>query len=301
MNAQKLGFGTSWKMLTRDKGWVKPLLVLALVGWIPIFGQIVVLGYALEWARLTAWGVDAAPKQSGVQYGKLFRTGGIAFLVSLTLGIVLALVSSLLFGGMLLETAFAMSAVPKMNVLATLFGGASLASLLVYAVVNLLTGTFINIAMMRATIYDGFAAGWRLDRIFQMISRDFGGFLRVYLVSFVAGLVSWLYSSLVTFVEGLFMLSGAVGMAAAFSWSGTTEEALRMFVDMMTQIGPGPLLTFLLVGIAVEFFGAVLAVAMQLVSINAAGQWFNRFDVARWGTSAAPLPEDAPTTKGFSS
>ena len=62
MLSRQLGFTSSWKMLTRDKGWLKPLCVLALVGWIPILGQIVVFGYGFEWARLTAWGIDAAPK-----------------------------------------------------------------------------------------------------------------------------------------------------------------------------------------------------------------------------------------------
>ena len=44
MYAQQLGFVSSWKMLTRDKGWIKPLLILTLVGWIPILGQIAILG-----------------------------------------------------------------------------------------------------------------------------------------------------------------------------------------------------------------------------------------------------------------
>lgn len=54
MQTGEVGFMSSWRMLTRDKGWVKPLLVLTLVSWIPILGQIAVLGYGLEWARLTA-------------------------------------------------------------------------------------------------------------------------------------------------------------------------------------------------------------------------------------------------------
>ena len=101
MNAQNLGFMSSWHMLTRDKGWVKPVLVLTLVGWIPILGQIVLMGYGLEWARLTAWGVDAAPKQRGVDYGKVLSTGGRAFLVSLSLGFVIALVLQVVFPGSL--------------------------------------------------------------------------------------------------------------------------------------------------------------------------------------------------------
>ena len=39
MYAQQLGFVSSWKMLTRDKGWIKPLLILTLVGWIPSWAR----------------------------------------------------------------------------------------------------------------------------------------------------------------------------------------------------------------------------------------------------------------------
>ena len=46
MSARNLGLMSSWHMLTRDKGWLKPVMVLALVAWIPIVGQIVQIGRA---------------------------------------------------------------------------------------------------------------------------------------------------------------------------------------------------------------------------------------------------------------
>ena len=69
MLSNELGFTTSWKMLTRDKGWIKPILLLTLVGWVPILGQIAVLGYGLEWARLTAWGIGAQAARSRLRQG----------------------------------------------------------------------------------------------------------------------------------------------------------------------------------------------------------------------------------------
>ena len=38
----------------------------------------------------------------------------------------------------------------------------------------------------------------------------------------------------------------------------------------------------------------MISTAMNLVSVNAMGQWFARFDVNRWGVSSAPLPDDVP-------
>ena len=101
MQTGEVGFMSSWRMLTRDKGWVKPLLVLTLVSWIPILGQIAVLGYGLEWARLTAWGVESAPKQRGVDYGKVISTGARAFLITISLAFVCGLVLQILFPGSL--------------------------------------------------------------------------------------------------------------------------------------------------------------------------------------------------------
>ena len=59
-------------------------------------------------------------------------------------------------------------------------------------------------------------------------------------------------------------------------------------------MGPGLVMVIVLLVIAALFVGGVITVAMQLVSINAMGQWFCRFDVNRWGTSSAPLPDGVP-------
>lgn len=295
MLSQDLGFTTSWKMLTRDKGWIKPLLVLTLVSWIPILGQIVVIGYGLEWARLTAWGVDSAPKQRGVAYGKVFTTGGIAFLVMLSMGIVLGLVNIILFGSAYIGTAFPLSmgvAISDMfggNFGSSLvYGGGGLFAMLVMLVVNMFFGTFISAAMMRATLYDSFAAGWRLDRILQMIGRDLGGFVHTYAVSLIGGLVTGVASGVVAFVGALFAVGGVLGLAA-----GAGHYSYDMGT-MFLRMGAFPILVIVVLAIVAFFAIQVLAVAMQLVSMNAVGQWFCRFDVNRWGVSAAPLPDDVP-------
>ncbi len=228
MQTGEVGFMSSWRMLTRDKGWVKPLLVLTLVSWILILGQIAVLGYGLEWARLTAWGVESAPKQRGVDYGKVISTGARAFLITMSQAFVCGLVLQILFPGSLA----ALMAAPKQRgvdygkvistgaraflitmsqafvcglVLQILFpgslaalmamttGGSGLANSVILAsgatfflldlVIIVFAGTFLQAAALRGTLYDSFSAGWRLDRLFQMVVRDFGGFCKVLLVT----------------------------------------------------------------------------------------------------------------------
>ena len=298
MNAQNLGFMSSWHMLTRDKGWVKPVLVLTMVGWIPILGQIVLMGYGLEWARLTAWGVDAAPKQRGVDYGKVLSTGGRAFLVSLSLGFVIALVLQVVFPGSLYMLFTGLTAGNAVSVATAMASGAAMSILTM--VVSIAMGTFLQAATLRATLYDSFSAGWRLDRLFQMIGRDFGGFLKVLLVTLIGGAISGVYAFVVSLVLVLVVMGGVMSATAFVGLSGSYMNGWHFLLEQLLRIGAGPLLLFIVVVIALAFVGSAISTAMSLVSMNAMGQWFCRFDVHRWGVSADPLPSDVPHRGGAS-
>lgn len=296
MGSHVLGFKSSWGMLTRDKGWIKPVMVLAIVGIIPVVGQIALLGYGLEWARLTAWGVDSAPKQSNVQVGKIMRTGGIAFLVGFSMAVILAIIETIVFGSGNVLLAF-----PGTAGFAELFNQstsvADTPSSLVSNVVSLPIGAFFSIAMMRATIYDGFVAGWRVDRLGQMIVRDPKGFVQLCVVSIITGLVNWVYGVLLGVVVSVMLLGGFIGVASASAMAGSAE-GMQGIVMAFLQLSPTMALVFLIVIIALAFVGACVGIAMELVSINAVGQWFCRFDLARWGESADPLPDDVPLDFG---
>ncbi|WP_419030337.1 DUF4013 domain-containing protein [Collinsella stercoris] len=285
-------------MLTRDKGWVKPVLVLTLVGWIPILGQIVLMGYGLEWARLTAWGVDAAPKQRGVDYGKVLSTGGRAFLVSLSLGFVIALVLQVVFPGSLYMLFTGLTAGNAVSVATAMASGAAMSILTMVA--SIAMGTFLQAATLRATLYDSFSAGWRLNRLFQMIGRDFGGFLKVLLVTLIGGAISGVYAFVVSLVLMLVVMGGVMSATAFVGLSGSYMNGWHFLLEQLLRIGAGPLLLFIVVVIALAFVGSAISTAMSLVSMNAMGQWFCRFDVHRWGVSADPLPSDVPHRGGAS-
>ena len=219
MQTGEVGFMSSWRMLTRDKGWVKPLLVLTLVSWIPILGQIAVLGYGLEWARLTAWGVESAPKQRGVDYGKVISTGARAFLITISQAFVCGLVLQILFPGSLAA------------LMAMTTGGSGLANSVILAsgatfflldlVIMVFAGTFLQAAALRGTLYDSFSAGWRLNRLFQMIGRDFGGFLKVLLVTLIGGAISGVYAFVVSLVLMLVVMGGVMSATAFVGLSGS--------------------------------------------------------------------------------
>ena len=299
MQSRELGFMSSWRMLTRDKGWVKPLLVLTLVSWIPILGQIAVLGYGLEWARLTAWGVDSAPKQRDVDYGKVLVTGGRAFLIVISLGFACGLVLQVLFPGSL---AIIMSSAAGGGALASSLAVASGATVSILTLVaTAFMGTFLQAAAMRGTLYDSFSAGWRLDRLAQMIGRDFGGFCRVLLVTVIGSFISGVYAFVVAMIAVLIVMGGLLSATAVIGLSDPYMNGWHYLADQLLRMGAGPLLLFVLLVIAFAFVGNVIATAMSLVSANAMGQWFCRFDVNRWGVSAAPLPDDVPHRDSWAS
>ena len=139
-NSEKY-FSRSWALLTRDKGWFKPVILLALSCLVPIVGPLGVFGYMLEWARLTAWGVDAAPKQKGVNIGECISSGWRGFVAELGWNIIYFIVAGILsaIAGYQANRIFDM-------VKADFAGIARIAGLNV--VMNLIVGTFLAIISM---------------------------------------------------------------------------------------------------------------------------------------------------------
>ena len=268
------------------------------MGWIPILGQIALLGYGMEWARLTAWGVDSAPKQRGVDYGKVLSTGGRAFLVTISMGIVVALILQVVFPGSLYLLVSGLTGGNAVSTMLAVTSGATFSLFTIFA--SGLMGSFLQAASLRSTLYDSFSAGWRLDRLFQMIGRDFGGFLHTFGVVFIGGLSrAPMRSSSRLFAVWLpwHLMSATAFMGI----SGSYMSGWHFILERLLQIGAGPLLLFLLCVIALTFIGGVISTAMSLVSMNAMGQWFCRFDVDRWGVSGDPLPADVPHRDGYAS
>lgn len=293
MLSRELGFGASWKMLTQEHGWYKPLCILALIGWIPILGQIAVLGYALEWARFTAWGIDTAPRRHNIDIGKILATGGRAFLVLVLMGLIVRAVLAIFgFGGWAFFGSFLVMGM-GISVSSLLEGVTALSAWgILGAAVSLVLGTFLTAAMMRTTLYDSFGAGWRVDRLFQMIGRDPLGFLKAWFVSFIGGAVCVAYTVLMAMVGSVIALGGiAAVVSTGYAYHyGHAEYALQQLLAW----GAGPFMLLVLLVIAAIFVYGVISVAMQLVAVNAMGQWFCRFEVNRWGVSAAPLPDGVP-------
>lgn len=257
----------SLDMLTREKGWYKPILVLGAASLVPIVGILGVLGYAVEWGRLTAWGVDAAPKQRGVDVGACIKSGARAFVVAFVYGLVITFVNGLIrriFGGT--------------------FGG------LLTAVLGAFASIVTLIAYLRATIYQRIGAGFQVDRIIDMIKRDTNGFLRVV---GLGAILSFAVGAVMSFLLGILLVSqlgtilpelSALGGTGASSYDDW--QIMRIMLIAFSHTFPSlcVLLYVLCVG----------SVFQQLVVVNATALWMRQFDVPNWGESSDPLPGSAP-------
>ena len=260
----------SWALLTRDKGWIKPLLVLSAANMIPIVGQFGASGYALEWGRLTAWGVDSAPKQKGVDISGCLRSGGRAFVVTLGYGLVLGLVN-----------------VFVRNIFGEVFGG------LLSAVLTAAISVLLTVAALRATIYQSIGAGYEVGRIVDMVKRDYEGLLRimglVLLMSLALGLVAGLLLSGVMVANIGEIVHDVMRLESAShvdEWD-VVVMALRWVGSMLPAL--------LVMAYVVGIFGA----GANLITTTAVGLWMRQFDVRNWGESSDPLPATAGPARGY--
>ena len=270
MDQQTIPFQTnnylsrSWQMLTRDKGWIKPVLLLSLGLLVPIVGLLALIGYGVEWARLTAWGVSSAPKQRDVDVMACISSGFRAVIAQLCwtipIAFIVGLVRRLLF-----------------------FGGSGGALGLVFSAISAAAAVIGLVAALRATIYQKLGAGVQYSRIWDMVRSDPEGLLRIAGISLLGGVI-------VALVIGIAFVIGTIVSIPSLGFLATVEdvsalapsETMDLFMKIMGVMGP------ILAVFAV--LALVVFVIFQLLTSNAVGLWMLQFNVPAWGGPDDPMP-----------
>lgn len=276
-------FSRAWSLLTREKGWWKPVAVCAAADLVPVAGPLGVLGYKLEWARLVAWGADVSPKRHGVRAGSCISSGWRGFLVLLVWGLVMSVI-----GGVC-------GALP-------LIGGL-LGTL--WTICCLYLGMVVSVAALRATIYQKAGAGFSWKNLVELGRRDPSGLLSIlgwemlcYLViALVGGIVLSvtalgaapriisLASELGYYNGGLYGYDYGYGSPYGGSEYYVAQLAMELFFYVIAAFGP----TLIVLGL----IALVLRNGISMVVYAALGLWIRQFDVANWGRSEEPLPSTA--------
>ena len=260
-------FGRAWAMLTQEKGWWKPILLCALGALVPIVGPLAVLGYGLEWSRRVAWGSTEGPSRQ-VKIGGLIKSGWRGFVVVAGWSIVAVVVDSIL---------------ENLPWVGDLLGS-------VWGIFTLFLGVVFVVAAVRATIYQNFKAGYRAKTLWQMVSRDPWGLLRVFVIKLVPTLIVAVVGFLM-FVPAMF---GSLGFIAelvdymdGYYYYMTEAEEVRLALEVVgffvEQFAPAFFVT-LVVALAANAF-------VNLLVDCSVGLWLRQFDVPAWGKDEDPLPE----------
>lgn len=257
------------KTLVRSQhGWMKPLLVLAAAQLVPVIGPLGALGYSLEYARLVAWGVDAAPKQKNVQVGACIKAGWRGLVAGLGATAV----------GALTDT-----------VLTYLLGTQSSLAGLVSTLIGMFCVTLSCVCAVHASIYQSFRAGYK-RRIRDMVAADFRSIVRItciyMLLCLGVGLVAGIFFSFV--IGG--MIQDLARYAPLLTYTDTLETMtmrdmlgiLAQFVSLASPYAPG-----IAIGIFLLSLGNAYA---ELILNLCVGIWFRRFDVPNWRSMDDPLP-----------
>ena len=272
----------SWDMLTRDKGWIKVILLLALACFVPFVGVIGLVGYGLEWARLTAWGIDSSPKQRGVRIGECLASGWRALVVAFMWMFVWMFAAGIV-------GSIADALLP--DALANLIGSLLVLAHLFYILV-------VYVAVLRAAIYTKISAGLNPSRVLEMVKRAPGDLFFFVLIPIVAGLIVsaiWIFFMM---LGGVSVLPEIIKMARAATGSFDDAMFIRHLTAMLRIVMP--------IAAIAGYLSSVVNAATSLLAYNAVGLWMRQFDVAHWGgpndplpqTAASPTPTVPPTTPG---
>lgn len=272
-------FSRAWSLLTREKGWWKPVAVCAAADLVPVAGPLGVLGYRLEWARLVAWGADVSPKRHGVRVGSCISSGWRGFLVLLVWNLVMGVI-----GGVC-------GALP-------LIGGL-LGTL--WTICCLYLGMVVSVAALRATIYQKAGAGFSWKNLVELGRRDPSGLLSILGWEMLCYLVIALAGGIVLSVTALgaapriislaselgYYNSGLYGYGSPYGGSEyyVAQLAMELFFYVIAAFGP----TLIVLGL----IALVLRNGISMVVYAALGLWIRQFDVANWGRSEEPLPSTA--------
>lgn len=264
----------SWALLTRDKGWVKPVLVLAIAKLVPVAGPLGVRGYEQEWARLTAWGVDSAPKQKDVKVGACIASGWRAFLVALG------------WSAIYVALTWALGAATERSEFASALVG------ILSFVLGIALELWLLVSMLRATIYQRVGAGYKASRVWEMMRHDPNGLLRILGIELLGGLLVGAVA--IVFLLAVLLMSAPSIMRIAYLTNGMYAYGYGMGSAYLETYVLDQVVSMLAGAAPVVLVGwyacTVVNEVMTLLVTTATGLWFRQFDVPRWGTSDDPLP-----------
>ena len=276
-------FATAWVDIKQSPKWFGKVMVLALLGVIPVFGQIVLCGYALGWARDIAWNVRTPlpARVLGNEDGKLYSRGFFALVIA----VVCALAPWVVIGVWSAVVGAGSSWGSRHGFAVPFFSLIPLAFLAVSVAVTLAASLVYLVGSVRMAVYGRLSAGLQIGRIWTMLRHDFTGALRV-----------------LGMLVLLTVVIEAVFVAVAFAVLGGCGVILGLTVSLLQAAGgagavaafvPAALMLWLLALVGTGVLYMASSAFVTLMTARAMGYWVRQFDVPAWRGQDDPLPFEA--------
>ena len=279
-------FAAAWRDIKSSPGWLGKLVLLSLIALIPVFGLIVVYGYAYGWARDIAWGARTPlpARIFGNEDGRLYSRGFFALVIGFVCALVPGFVSAM--GGMVSGAGlFGLGWTLHDGSAWLPFGLASgligLLLSLVSVALTVLVAVFQWVGTMRMSIYGRLSAGFQIGRIWAMIRHDAGGLIRILGMAVVLFLATGAAIGLLALAFMLVILFAAAFAAVGFLASPFEAAALSATAGTAAAFG-----VWALLGIV----SVVASVFVSLMVARAVGYWTRGFDVPAWRGQDDPMP-----------
>ncbi len=291
-------FQTAWNDLTKSEGWLRKMMLLALISLIPIFGAIVVMGYLYGWARDIAWGVrNPLPARIFAnEDGKLYRRGFFIFVIGIVVGILPYIVFTFAEGALgigwagLLASSVNSGGYAPYGTLSSIGSPAISAGSLTTGGLLYLLGIALSLGLcffqwaanMRVSIYDNLSSGFQVGKLWSMLRADGGGILRIFGMTVLASIVIGFILTLVFGLLMLIFLAMFAGGFVALAQGGSSSSSVDTVISALLVGG-----LFFTIWMYIMLVCVTIVEALQA---RALGYWVGQFDVPHWGGQNDPAP-----------
>ncbi|GAB4207417.1 MAG: hypothetical protein OHK0022_35600 [Roseiflexaceae bacterium] len=178
-----MDIGRAFGFVTEDEEWVSKILLGAVISLIPIFGQLVMLGYMLKTARNVAQG-ETKPLPRWQDFGDLFMRGLHMFVIQLVY--LLPLIILYIIAIVVIGVAGSSSGEPDPNVV-----GPLLACLIPLVSLIGIAGAFMAyVALTRYVAYDQLSEAFKFNEVIANVRSNIGLWLMLVVTALLAGFVS---------------------------------------------------------------------------------------------------------------
>lgn len=286
-------YKTAWGDIKNSPGWFGKLCLLALINFIPVFGQIVTGGYLYGWAREIAWGTRAplGARIFNNDDGKFWRRGWFIFVLGFVFALLPMIITSI---GSAMQSAGVVVA-PNGAVHST--GNPVVAGFgtLIYFIGFLLTFFMMIlrwIGSMRIAIYDRLSAGFQFGKLWKMLRHDTSGIMRIFgmylLVGIILGIILSIIISILAFIVIFAGVSGLInaGYTANALQHMTQAQAVQLLWQFIASAGVVGFFAFVIGA----YLTALSTLFIDMLVVRALGYWTMQFDVPNWHGQDDPMP-----------